>query len=307
MASATIVARLTHDQLHQNTRRLAAELTRLSHLCWRSYTHPATTAERHGPHSLGRYRQHERDAFGKILATLSSTPRPIDQPIGTKVEQATHALARTCACSTPPSSPRTSSPRWPPNWPPSNKPNVATCPTAPSKPSPSAARMPHPADLPSRSPAARQSVRRSGPLHRGRSHPGRHRRRHARPARGHAPHPQRPARRRRPPARHPRRSPSHHRRPGVHPSHPARSRPSPGPGPESIHLPLTSLNPTRPAPDLLDTLLYGIHTCWRLYQRHDNRRCPHPAGVEATRQDQLHQAFLTTVRQEAALRSERLL
>ncbi|MET7334877.1 hypothetical protein [Nonomuraea sp. NPDC005650] len=28
--TATVVARLTHDQLHHNTRRLAAELTRLS-------------------------------------------------------------------------------------------------------------------------------------------------------------------------------------------------------------------------------------------------------------------------------------
>ncbi|MEV6039922.1 hypothetical protein AB0L65_53025 [Nonomuraea sp. NPDC052116] len=78
--TAIVVARLTHDQLHQNTRRLAADLTRLSHLCWRSYTHPASSADRHSPHSLGWHRQQERDAFTTILPTLTTTPRPTDQP-----------------------------------------------------------------------------------------------------------------------------------------------------------------------------------------------------------------------------------
>ncbi|MCF6476692.1 hypothetical protein FAF44_51450, partial [Nonomuraea sp. MG754425] len=92
--TATVVARLTHDQLHHNTRRLAADLTRLSHICWRSYTHPASAADRHGPHSLGWHRQQERDAFTTILPTLTATIRPADQPTGTKIEQAAHAVAR---------------------------------------------------------------------------------------------------------------------------------------------------------------------------------------------------------------------
>ncbi|MFI6735380.1 hypothetical protein ACIBI9_20845 [Nonomuraea sp. NPDC050451] len=75
--------------------------------------------------------------------------------------------------------------------------------------------------------------------------------------------------------------------------------------PDTIHLPLTSIDPARPAPDLLENLLHGIDTCWHLYQHHSNPRRLHPGNLEAARQDQLRQAFLTATRQEAAIRSER--
>ncbi|MEV4798552.1 hypothetical protein AB0K18_00955 [Nonomuraea sp. NPDC049421] len=91
--TAIIVARLTHDQLPHNTRELAGALTRLSHVCWRSYTHPASAADRHNPSSLGWHRQQERDAFAKVLPLITAS-RPTDRPISTKVEHAAHDLAR---------------------------------------------------------------------------------------------------------------------------------------------------------------------------------------------------------------------
>ncbi|MFF4625156.1 hypothetical protein [Nonomuraea jabiensis] len=78
-------------------------------------------------------------------------------------------------------------------------------------------------------------------------------------------------------------------------------------GPDSVYLPLTSLDPARPAPDLLDNLLHGIHTCWHLYQHHIDPQHPTPANLENSRQQQLRQAFLTATREEAAARNERLL
>ncbi|SEG97817.1 hypothetical protein SAMN05444920_11171 [Nonomuraea solani] len=69
---------------------------------------------------------------------------------------------------------------------------------------------------------------------------------------------------------------------------------------DSIHLPLTSLNPTRPAPDLLENLLHGIDSCWRLYERH--------AAIESDEpQEKLLDLFLTSVRREAAARNKHLL
>ncbi|MEU6711389.1 hypothetical protein ABZ897_07880 [Nonomuraea sp. NPDC046802] len=93
--TATVVAELPHEIPPQNALRLAAGLTHLSHTCWRSYTHPASTADQHGPRNLGRHRRQERDAFATVLPTLTAAERPADEPIGTKVEQAAHAVART--------------------------------------------------------------------------------------------------------------------------------------------------------------------------------------------------------------------
>ncbi|MFC4010091.1 hypothetical protein ACFOY2_22880 [Nonomuraea purpurea] len=69
--------------------------------------------------------------------------------------------------------------------------------------------------------------------------------------------------------------------------------------PDTIHLPLTPLNPARPAPDLLGNLLHGIHTCWQVYQHHADIKRP---STSTEGHEQLRQSFLTAVRKEAAHR-----
>jgi hypothetical protein len=73
--------------------------------------------------------------------------------------------------------------------------------------------------------------------------------------------------------------------------------------PDAIRLPLTSLNPARPALDLLENLLHGIHSCWELYEQHTSPQSGGPVGV---RQEEALDTFLTEVRREAAARSEHL-
>ncbi|WP_052422862.1 hypothetical protein [Nonomuraea candida] len=68
-------------------------------------------------------------------------------------------------------------------------------------------------------------------------------------------------------------------------------------GPDTVHLPLTCLDPARPAPDLLENLLHGIRSCRRLYERHAGRGAGDPP----------HGAFLAAVRREAAVRGGHLL
>ncbi|MET9252058.1 hypothetical protein [Nonomuraea sp. NPDC003709] len=352
--TATVVARLTHDQLHQNTRRLAAELTRLSHICWRSYTHPATAADRHSPHSLGWHRQQERDAFDKILPALIATTRPSDQPIGTKVEQTAHAVAhalralgtsqltthvttdiaaelaaieqaergdlsdraqQAVALSREDASPLQISQadrllRDNPFG--SQDPFTQVDPTAAAI---AAAHWfyaavtitarhtgMHPIQVVARAeqydkPLALESLTDITTA----MHAGARTRHVVMPlirnalhiADGHlrgileVQH--------RITAAQELISKAHTDHPGIDLS------------PDSIYLPLTSLDPARPAPDLLDNLLHGIHTCWQLYQHHTDPQRPTPANVENARQQQLRQAFLTATREEAAARSERLL
>ncbi|MFC4010165.1 hypothetical protein ACFOY2_23260 [Nonomuraea purpurea] len=69
--------------------------------------------------------------------------------------------------------------------------------------------------------------------------------------------------------------------------------------PDTVDISLTPLDPSRPAPDLLENLLNGIQSCWRLYRQHD--------GGGDTRQDELRETFLTALRQEAATRHDHLL
>ncbi|MEV0826806.1 hypothetical protein [Nonomuraea rubra] len=337
--TATVVARLTHDQLPHDTRKLAAELTYLSQLCWRSYTHPASAADRHGPHSPGRQRQQERDAFDTILPALVATTRFTSRPITTKVELAAHAIARTLHKL--------------------DTSQLTTHITTDIAAELAAIEQAERGDLTDR---AQQAVALSredaSPLqisqadrllhdnpfgsqalftevdptaaaiaaahwfHAAATITAQHTGLHPIQVAGTAGQPGKPlaveslidiatAITEGTRARHvvmPLIRNALHIADGylrgildvqhritaaqelMHNAHPEA-----GLGPDTIHLPLTSLDPARPAPDLLDNLLHGIHTCWNLYQHH------------TTPQDQLRQAFLTATREEAAIRSERLL
>ncbi|MGW4792429.1 hypothetical protein ACWEPC_08465 [Nonomuraea sp. NPDC004297] len=350
--TAIVVARLTHDQLHQNTRRLAADLTRLSHLCWRLYTHPATAADRHSPHSLGWHRQQERDAFTTVLPALTAATRLIDQPIGTKVGQAAHAVARTLrvlgsqltthvstdvaaelaaieqaergdltdraqqavALSREDASPLQISqadrllrdnPFGSQDLFTQVDPTAAAIAAAhwfyaavtitvqhtgipPNRVIAAAEQYDKPLALESLTdittamnagtrtrhvvmPLIRNALHIADGHLRG-IHEVQHRITAARELISKA-----------------------------HIDHPAIDL-----SPDSVYLPLTSLDPARPAPDLLDNLLHGIHTCWHLYQHHATAQRSTPATVDNSRQPQLRQAFLTAAREEAATRSERL-
>ncbi|MFG1696031.1 hypothetical protein [Nonomuraea sp. NPDC049309] len=68
-------------------------------------------------------------------------------------------------------------------------------------------------------------------------------------------------------------------------------------GDAAAHLPLTALDPVRPAPDLLRNLLHGIRTCLLHYERHDRPSGREPASA----------TFVAAVREEAAARTDRLL
>ncbi|MFG6194437.1 hypothetical protein [Nonomuraea sp. JJY05] len=80
-------------------------------------------------------------------------------------------------------------------------------------------------------------------------------------------------------------------------------------GRDSVCLPITSLDPARPALDLLDKLMAGIHGCWLQYAGHARTRHAvawyDPDGDR--RQERHVELFLTEVRQEAATRRRHLL
>ncbi|MFI6630771.1 hypothetical protein ACIBI7_18025 [Nonomuraea fuscirosea] len=349
--TATVVARLTHDQVHRNTRRLAGELTRLSHICWRSYTHPPSAADRHGPNSLGWHRQQERDAFDKILPALIASTQPTNNPITTKVEQTAHAVARTLR--TLDSSQLTThittdvaaelaAIEQAERGDLSERAQQATA-LSREDASPlqisQADRLLHDSPFGSHDlftqvdptaaaiaaahwyyAAVTITAQRTGihPVHIVASAE-----QHEKPltlesltdittamdAGMRARHVVMPLIRN---ALHvadghlhgiheieQRLTAAHEIITRAHADHPEIDI-----TPDTIYLPLTSLDPTRPAPDLLDTLLHGIHTCWNLYYHHhtnstlDTPRTPH---------QQLRQTFLTTIRQEAGTRPERLL
>ncbi|AQZ65118.1 unnamed protein product [[Actinomadura] parvosata subsp. kistnae] len=349
--TATVVARLTHDQLPHDTRKLAAELTHLSQLCWRSYTHPASAADQHGPHSLGRHRQQERDAFDKILPLLIATAPFANQPITTKVEQAALAIARTLRKL--------------------DSSQLTTHITTDVAAELAAIEQAERGDLSDR---AQQAVALSredaSPLqisqadhllhdnpfgsqtlftevdptaaaiaaahwyHAAVTVTAQHTALHPMQVVGSSEQPDKPlaveslsdiataldtGRRARHVVMPLIRNALHvadgylrgilgvQQRITAAQEFLQTARPGVNLSPDAIHLPLTSLNPARPAPDLLDNLLYGIDTCWHLYQHHSNRRSPNAGAVEAAQQDQLRQAFLSMVRKEAATRSERLL
>ncbi|MGP3955829.1 hypothetical protein ACTWPT_07510 [Nonomuraea sp. 3N208] len=75
---------------------------------------------------------------------------------------------------------------------------------------------------------------------------------------------------------------------------------------DSVYLPISPINPTRPALDLLESLLSGIHSCWVLYTQYaDAFSGREPDGDPA--QHRHTQAFLADVRQAAAARRDHLL
>ncbi|MEV4365229.1 hypothetical protein [Nonomuraea sp. NPDC049625] len=351
--TAIVVARLTHDQLHQNTRRLAAELTRLSHLCWRSYTHPASSADRHSPHSLGWHRQQERDGFTTILPTLTATTRTTDQPIGTKVEQAAHAVARalrvlgTSQLTTHVTTDIAAELAAIEQAERGDLSDRAQQAVALSREDPSplqisqADRLLHDnpfgsQDLFTQVDPTAAAIAAAHWFYAAVTITAQHTGMHPIQVVASAEQYDKPlalesltdittamnagARTRHvvmPLIRNALHIADGHLR-GIlevqhrimaaqeliskaHTDHPGIDL-----SPDTIHLPLTSLDPARPAPDLLDNLLHGIHTCWRLYQHHADPQRPAPANVENARQ-QLREAFLTATREEAAARSERLL
>ncbi|WP_378787492.1 hypothetical protein ACFMQL_26220 [Nonomuraea fastidiosa] len=77
------------------------------------------------------------------------------------------------------------------------------------------------------------------------------------------------------------------------------------PASEAVHLPLTALDPVRPAPDLLRNLLHGIRTCLLHYERHDRPAAPDPRVQPAAPDPRA--AFVAATREEAAARTDRLL
>ncbi|MFI6735888.1 hypothetical protein ACIBI9_23445 [Nonomuraea sp. NPDC050451] len=94
---ATIVTELPRAHDRWDAQRLAASLTDLSRACWRCYTHPASTAERQGPNSVGWYRQCERDAFAAIVPALTNPGPAIGSPFAmstTRVEDSAHRIGR---------------------------------------------------------------------------------------------------------------------------------------------------------------------------------------------------------------------
>ncbi|SDH12625.1 hypothetical protein [Nonomuraea jiangxiensis] len=93
--AAGSVADLPPASADRDTLRLAAFLTELSQTCWRCYTHPASTADRHGPGSLGWHRQRERDAFAAVVPALTGADRPAtgaSSPEVTKIEEIAHRV-----------------------------------------------------------------------------------------------------------------------------------------------------------------------------------------------------------------------
>jgi hypothetical protein len=76
--------------------------------------------------------------------------------------------------------------------------------------------------------------------------------------------------------------------------------------PGTAYLPITRLDPARPAVDLLENLLYGIRSCWLLYSEHADLA----NAVESAhdlRQRLNTETFLTEVRKTAAATRENLL
>ncbi|MFC6541615.1 hypothetical protein ACFQES_33370 [Nonomuraea salmonea] len=326
-----------------NTRELAGALTRLSHVCWRSYTHPASAADPDAPNGLARQRQQERDAFARILPLITAT-RPSDQPATTKVEHAALALARVLRVL--------------------DASQLTTLVTTDVAAELAAIEQAERGDLSDRAQqAATLSREDASPLqisqadrllrdnpfgnqdlltqvdptaaaiaaahwfHAALAVTARHTGMHPLHVVAGAEQPDKPlaiesltdvttamddgTR-----ARHvvmplirnalhiadghlhgildvqERLTAAHHLIDKARTTHPELNL-----TPATIHLPLTALDPARPAPDLLDNLLHAITTCWHLYQHHTEN----PHSQEA------RQTFVTALREEAASRPERLL
>ncbi|MGI5286342.1 hypothetical protein ACQEVF_23790 [Nonomuraea polychroma] len=77
-------------------------------------------------------------------------------------------------------------------------------------------------------------------------------------------------------------------------------------GLESVYLPISPINPSRPALDLLENLLTGIHSCWALYTHYADTFSGREPDGDPPRLRRT-EAFLTEVRRAAAARRSHLL
>ncbi|MFE9748227.1 hypothetical protein ACFYOT_25255 [Saccharothrix saharensis] len=76
---------------------LAAALTSLSHVVWRTYTLPASAADGMEPNGEAWRRQGERDAFANVLGAIKSPDLPVDGTLVQsyiQVEEAAHRVGR---------------------------------------------------------------------------------------------------------------------------------------------------------------------------------------------------------------------
>ncbi|WP_327583617.1 hypothetical protein OHA25_48585 [Nonomuraea sp. NBC_00507] len=95
--TAVVVADLASGISSRDALNLARALTQLSEACWRCYTHPASAADSHEPHSEGWRRQGERDAFAVVPTALTSPNLPSDGHMiqsYIRVEEAAHRVGR---------------------------------------------------------------------------------------------------------------------------------------------------------------------------------------------------------------------
>ncbi|GAA3677748.1 hypothetical protein GCM10022224_047290 [Nonomuraea antimicrobica] len=355
--TATTVAELPRHHPRQHLLQLTANLTSLSQLCWRSYTHPASATDQHGPHSLGWYRQQERDAFATVLPILINARQPADEPIGTKVEQAAHAVARVLRTLDAPQlttrittdvaaelaaieqaelgdlseraeqavalSREDASPLQISQADRLLHQNPFGCEALLTQVDPTAAAIAaahwfHAAvtvtaqrtglyliqivataeqrgkplaiesltDITAAINIGERSRHVVMPLIRNALHV----------AEGHLRGITDVQQRLTAAGQFIEKAQAEHPELGLHP--------------DTVRLPLTPLDPARPAPDLLDNLLHGIHVCCRLYQEHAGVQRPIATTSDAgdePRQEALRRAFLTATREEAARQSERLL
>ncbi|MCK2213763.1 hypothetical protein MF672_008175 [Actinomadura sp. ATCC 31491] len=352
--TATTVADLPPALPRHELLRLSAGLTRLSHACWRCYTHPADVADHQGPGSLGWHRQQERDAFGTVLRLLTTAGRSVPPPAGTRVQEAAHTVGRALHVLGSPAltaritgdvaaeldaveraelgdlseraaqavalSREDASPSQVSQADRLLRRHPFGCDALFTRLDPTAAAIAaahwlhaavvvtadltriHPAQIVAAAdqhakPLAFESLTEVvGVLGRG----GRPRqvvmsliRNALHVGEGHL--------RGIIDARH--RINAAERLIGtVHAEHPEL-----GIGADTVPLPLTPLDPGRPAPDLLENLLHGIQSCWRLYERYVALHQPRGGTVEGVRRQRLRRAFLIAVREEAGLRRDQLL
>ncbi|MEV4290886.1 hypothetical protein AB0K40_35705 [Nonomuraea bangladeshensis] len=95
--TAAVVADLPAGMSSHDALALARALTRLSEVCWRCYTHPASAAGSQEAGSEGERRQAERDAFAVVLTALTSPNLPSDGYLArsfVRVEEAAHRVGR---------------------------------------------------------------------------------------------------------------------------------------------------------------------------------------------------------------------
>ncbi|AHH98670.1 hypothetical protein [Kutzneria albida] len=96
--TASTIAKLPHASDRDEVLRLAAALTTLSRVVWRTYTHPVSAAESVELDSEGWRRQGERDAFAGVLANIRQ-PNLLQNGYMVQsyimVEEAAHRVGRT--------------------------------------------------------------------------------------------------------------------------------------------------------------------------------------------------------------------